>query len=435
MIAVIQCAGKKQPDAGSLRARGGKEVFFVAEPAKAPHQINRICARPDDRSDSGPSWRELLLEYNANPGGNPLGLYPAYALYHNATYQRLVERLGLEKTFILSAGWGLIPASFLTPNYDITFSASGDSYTRRKKSEEYSDFCMLPNRSDEDVYFFGGKDYVPLFCKLTAGYQGKRVLFYNSASLPQAPGCELRRFETSTRTNWHYECANAFISAEPKNGVVRIVSKGSQIKPHVRATKVASSKTERPVTRNLLSLDDAAIRGAISKARKGIAQYLWLMRSLHLVNVSTNREFQRRYNSFYRVRQRSPDWYSAYYDLLEQRKNTGIGFQEALDTLWQRLGRYEPSFSSKLVATIEPTTPVWDRFVLMNTGLRPPSYVDPQKIPKAKAVYRQICDWYATHLASADGRRLIEIFDEEVPENKEISELKKLDFVLWQSRS
>lgn len=182
-------------------------------------------------------------------------------------------------------------------------------------------------------------------------------------------------------------------------------------------------------------MDEAAIRSAIRKADKGIAQYLWLMRSLRAVDVSTNREFQRRYNSFYRVRQRSPEWYAAYYDLLETRKNAGIGFDELLDTLWQRLGRYEPSFSSKLVASIDPTTPVWDRFVLLNTGLSAPLYVDPRRRSKAVVVYRRICDWYSTHLASADGRRIIEIFHEEIPESTEITDLKKCDFVLWQTRA
>ena len=31
---------------------------------------------------------------------------------------------GLDRLYILSAGWGLIPGDFLTPNYDITFSAA-----------------------------------------------------------------------------------------------------------------------------------------------------------------------------------------------------------------------------------------------------------------------------------------------------------------------
>ncbi len=73
---------------------------------------------------------------------------------------------------------------------------------------------MLPPNTAEPVVFFGGKDYVPLFCSLTEHIKGKRVLFYNSATLPDAPGCALKRFNTTTRTNWHYECANAFIEGK-----------------------------------------------------------------------------------------------------------------------------------------------------------------------------------------------------------------------------
>jgi hypothetical protein len=201
-------------------------------------------------------------------------------------------------------------------------------------------------------------------------------------------------------------------------------------KPKDHATRQQQQRSKQ----GELRMNDAELRGAIHKARKGIGQYLELMRSLHTVDVSTNREFQRRYNSFYRVRQRSPKWYAVYYNLLETRKKAGIGFDEVLDTLWQRLDRYEPPLSSKLVATIDPTTPVWDRFVLMNTGLNAPSYTDPQRRVKAKAVYRQIYDWYSANLATVDGRRIVEIFAEEIPEHGEIADLKKLDFVLWQTR-
>ena len=62
-----------------------------------------------------------------------------------------------------------------------------------------------------NIVFFGGKDYLPLFSALTTGIYAPKTVFYNSASMPSGRGCKLRRFETSTRTNWHYECANAFI--------------------------------------------------------------------------------------------------------------------------------------------------------------------------------------------------------------------------------
>ena len=73
---------------------------------------------------------------------------------------------------------------------------------------------MLPANTTKPVLFFGGKDYVPLFCSLTEHVKGPRVLFYNSTNAPAAPGCTLKRFSTTTRTNWHYECANAFIKRE-----------------------------------------------------------------------------------------------------------------------------------------------------------------------------------------------------------------------------
>jgi hypothetical protein len=135
-----------------------------------------------------------------------------YLLYQNDTYSQLASRFGLQKLYILSAGWGLITADFRTPYYDITFSPSAVDYKRRRKSDHlYQDFCMLPRQCNEPVFFFGGKDYVPLFCKLTSEARGERTVFYNSAQPPLADGCILKRFETTTRTNWHYECAKQFL--------------------------------------------------------------------------------------------------------------------------------------------------------------------------------------------------------------------------------
>jgi len=214
MMVVIQCAAKKRPDAGHLTLLDGKPVVFVADPELAPS--NGACgyARPDDRSERGLSWREELLSYNNKPEDNPLSLYPAYQLYANPTYRRLVDRFGLEKVYILSAGWGLIRANFLTPYYDITFSQSAERYKRRREADRYKDFSMLPGDTDEHIVFFGGKDYVPLFCSLTRTANGKRTVYYNATQPPKAPGCVLERFKTSTRTNWHYECANRVLDAE-----------------------------------------------------------------------------------------------------------------------------------------------------------------------------------------------------------------------------
>jgi len=212
MIVVIQCAASKRHHAGRLFTDTGLPVEFVGDPAKAPQTSACLFARPDDLSASGKTWRDGLSLYNAHPTENPLGLLPAFRLYENPVYERLVEKFGLSNVYILSAGWGLLSAGFLTPHYDITFRQSAEDYKRRRKRDVYQDFCMLPLDADTETIFLGGKDYVPLFTTLSAGIRGRRTIFYNSASPPDARGCELKRFPTSTRTNWHNECAAALLA-------------------------------------------------------------------------------------------------------------------------------------------------------------------------------------------------------------------------------
>lgn len=115
MIIVIQCAASKRSDAGHLLSAMGKRIIFVANPEAAPADPAHEYARPDDPSGTGMSWRQVLLKYNEETADNSLGLCPVWRLYENRTYGRLVDRLGLEKVYILSAGWGLIRADFLTP--------------------------------------------------------------------------------------------------------------------------------------------------------------------------------------------------------------------------------------------------------------------------------------------------------------------------------
>jgi hypothetical protein len=212
MKIVIQCAAGKEPSAGYMQTKGGKPVMFVGQlPGPQP---DTIYATPDTLlEDRQVSWRTLLEEYNKSPENNPWNLYPAYKLYENEIYRKLANRFGVEHLYILSAGWGLIRADFLTPQYDITFSSKATKDKRRKKADHYQDFRMLPDDADGPIYFFGGKKYIPLFCSLTEKCRSRRIVFYNSAIPPDAPGCDLKRCVTKSRTNWHYECAKAFLNS------------------------------------------------------------------------------------------------------------------------------------------------------------------------------------------------------------------------------
>ena len=216
IIVVIQCAAGKDPSANHMLAENKQPVMFVADPQNAPPDESIIYRHPDDPALSGLSWRDALVKYNRKyeygVSGNSLRLLRASELYkprppHRDIYRKLVNVFGDQNVFVLSAGWGLIPAGFLTPSYDITFSQQADPYKRRQKRNHYEDLAMLPKDTVKPVVFVGGKDYVELFCRLTEHVKSERIVFYNSEVPPDAPGCRLCRFMTKTKTNWHYECA------------------------------------------------------------------------------------------------------------------------------------------------------------------------------------------------------------------------------------
>jgi hypothetical protein len=177
------------------------------------------------------------------------------------------------------------------------------------------------------------------------------------------------------------------------------------------------------------------IIAAIEEARKGIGQYLDIMVMFPTVDVSVNRAFQRRFNHFYRIKQRSGRWYAEYYSFMERGKHNPPRFEDALEHFHATLGRYEPSFSSKLAATISPDEPVWDQFVIKNTGQKAPAYSFPRKIEQAKVVFQGIRKWYCERLASPEGRLMVEVFKELIEQHDQITDVKKIDFVLWQVRS
>lgn len=182
-------------------------------------------------------------------------------------------------------------------------------------------------------------------------------------------------------------------------------------------------------------MNTAKIRDALLKAEKGIAQYAVLMNQFAKVDVSADADFQRKYNAFYRVQRRQKSWYLSYYTLMQRLKETKPLFADVLDEIHSLTGRYEPSFASKLVATIDPSKPIWDVHILENTNHRAPSYTSKNKLALAKSAYASIENWYATFLFSTEGKFYISEFDRFAPDYCEFSALKKVDFILWQTRS
>lgn len=221
MKVIIQCSARKK-GAHTFKTQRGEEPLFVAQPQLCPKVDQLIFARPDDPIPDQPAttWRSLLTDYNsryAQDGSNPFGLLPAGGLYVPEIYGSLVARFGWINTFILSAGWGLVRADFLLPYYDITFSAAQnvEAWKRRHPGDSYDDYNHLSDRLDRDdsLYFFGGRDYLPLLYRLTRHLPIKKIIYYISQSTPRTEGYSYIRYPNpkNCMTNWHYECASDFL--------------------------------------------------------------------------------------------------------------------------------------------------------------------------------------------------------------------------------
>jgi hypothetical protein len=219
MKIVIQCAGSKRPDAGYLKNRLGTRVRFVAHSGnRGSSQVNAYCYRPDELADPAlGTWRDVLTRYNADfvrNGSNPEKLSPAGELYEPPVYGALVRRFRPENVFILSAGWGLVRADYLLPDYNITFSNQSNvpKESRRGKRElGWLDFNQLCGAAEEneEVHFFGGQDYLDLFYSMSASEtsRAKFVIHYKAAALPQKNGYKYERYMGGAKTNWHYPAA------------------------------------------------------------------------------------------------------------------------------------------------------------------------------------------------------------------------------------
>lgn len=171
----------------------------------------------------------------------------------------------------------------------------------------------------------------------------------------------------------------------------------------------------------------------IQNIEPGLKKYKSIMDNFHKVDVSKDVEFQREFNGFYRIRQRPKYFYSTYYSLLEKCKTEPLGFSEILKTLYKEIDRFEASFSSKLLATIDPSMPIWDIFVLENLNLKRPAQYSKSRFDDTVKLYNKIVQWYDKIIISEEGRLMLEIFDNKYPKSG-ISNVKKIDFILWQIR-
>lgn len=170
--------------------------------------------------------------------------------------------------------------------------------------------------------------------------------------------------------------------------------------------------------------------GAWIERYLGLKHYAEIMKRVRETDVSKDADFQRVFNGFYKVR-RNEEWRKCYYQLFEKMKTEYATFEDILDSLYKSTGRIEASFASKMLATLHPNQPIWDKYVIHNLELE----VSEKSLDVAVDVYEKMVEWYGQYIRSLNGQQCIKKFDKILPGYAWISDVKKVDYFLWGLRN
>ena len=176
-----------------------------------------------------------------------------------------------------------------------------------------------------------------------------------------------------------------------------------------------------------------AILSDSGKLWEGMKRYKRIMDSLYWTDVSSDRDFQRAFNDFFVMRSRKSQYYTMFYLFLEQKKTSGVSFEETLDYLKGAEGRLEISFSSKLIHVINPNRPIWDNNVsVQHFKMKLPKHGVDGSIRQKEIVraYHEYCSRFYEYVDSSEGQAVIRLFNEKYPHTG-FTDVKKVDFIMW----
>ena len=162
-------------------------------------------------------------------------------------------------------------------------------------------------------------------------------------------------------------------------------------------------------------------------------KYCYIQEKIYNCDISKTTNFQTTFNAFYKVR-RDKKWRESFYVYFESIKNNkNIKFEEILQHIYKATGRIEASFASKMLATINSNMPIWDQYVLKNLNLKVSGKTKKEKLDNTIKTYYEIVEREKEELKREDIKQLIKEFKQNFKEY-EISEIKILDYILWNSR-
>lgn len=122
-------------------------------------------------------------------------------------------------------------------------------------------------------------------------------------------------------------------------------------------------------TQTTVQLDLEKSLKIFEQNQKSNRRYLKIMRIFQDPSQPLDREFQKLFNGFYRVR-RGTDWQEACYHIMEMhRTDPSVTFPQLLNELTYHTGKVDFSFATKILHTINPHMPIYDSIIATNLAL------------------------------------------------------------------
>lgn len=189
----------------------------------------------------------------------------------------------------------------------------------------------------------------------------------------------------------------------------------------------------------ITSIDTIMDKLGSRKGETKRTEYKYCIENLRKIDVSKSAEYKQKYQDFFVLSTRfcTQDFIDKYFDLLERIKyEKDLSFADVFAMVSAFSNRSEVSFASKLLHVIYPDRfPIWDSVVATNKqhfGMRKLYGISDVNI--IVNTYNDYCKRFAEYMKSDEGQNIIRAFDARFP-NEKVSDIKKIDYVLWQDRT
>lgn len=178
------------------------------------------------------------------------------------------------------------------------------------------------------------------------------------------------------------------------------------------------------------------LHAQMEKMHEGIELYSEIMNLFDQSDLNNPDDACRKaIDKFYIVRRMKKERKLYFYGFFEENKhNKDLNFETCLRYILEKTNRIETSFCSKMLHTINPMMPIFDKNVRLNLGIRSvPSIKDKEsQCNIAVCIYKQLADKYHDYFQTQGYLEAIRLFDSYYPEySDKISPVKKTDFFLW----